>query len=86
MRTLQQNRKKLLPKLYKLLEDIFYNGRLHGLTIAEAHCLKEVYNNLVLHNTAKFIQSNIAKLLKKQGVYITMDHNKVNYIADLTGR
>ena len=86
MTKLQKNREKLLPKLYNLLEDIYYNGRLHGLTIAEAHILQDVYNNLVLHNTAKFFSTSIAKLLKRQGVYITMDHHKVNYIANLTGR
>ena len=66
MTKLQKNREKLLPKLYNLLEDIFYNGRLHGLTITEAHILNNVYGDLLFHNQAKFIQSNIAKLLQNK--------------------
>ena len=80
---LQKKRKNTLPKIYKILDDIFYNGKLHGLTVSDAHILRDAYNNLVLYNDAKFFSQKVANILIKNGVPVKMDKNNINYIACL---
>lgn len=83
MNYLQKKRKKTLPKIYKILEDAFYNGKLHGLTVSEIRLLNQVYGDLLFENSSVFFQKKIADILIKTGISVKMDKNHVNYIACL---
>lgn len=80
---LQKKRANTLPKIYKILDDIFYNGKMHGLTVCEAKNLSMVYGDLLFENSSIFFQKKIADILIKNGISVKMDKNNVNYIACL---
>ena len=80
---LQKKRDNVLPKIYNLLDDMYYNGKLHGLTVNEVHVLSIIYGDLLFTNQTKFLYSNIAKILEKCGCTVKMDHHKINYIVNL---
>ena len=83
MNYLQKKRKNTLPKIYKILNDVFDNGNMHGLTVCEAKILSMVYGDLLFENSSVFFQKKIADILIKCGVSVKMDKNNVNYIACL---
>lgn len=78
---LQKERENALPKLFDILEDAFYNGKLHGMSPAEVRCLNVVYGDLLFENKTRFFSSKIKDVLEKCGITVKMSRDGVNYEA-----
>ncbi len=70
-----------LLKVRKILEDIYYYGKMHGLTSCEASTLTDCYNELCKTGKTKTFQSSIAVFFEKKGFSVCFeDENRINYI------
>lgn len=78
--------KKQMLKIKGILEDIYYNGKLHGLTAAGAEILADCYNQIVKssdHRT-ETISGNVAAVFRKAKFHVVDPHGcEVNYIISL---
>ena len=63
---LQKKRANTLPKIYKILDDIFYNGNMHGLTVCEAKNLSMVYGDLLFENSSIFFSKKNSRYFNKK--------------------
>lgn len=78
--------KKKMLKVRGILEEVFYCGKMHGLSLVEADILMDCYNQIARsekHETETF-NSGVAAIFRKAKFHVVDPHDcEVNYIISL---